>query len=428
MDAAETQRVAADPPMTRRLGRASLAIAAFALAAAAAGLWLGLRPSPTSVLVNQNALGSLGTFALVTIFTVDGLILQRRRPNHAIAWVLLLGGAMVGLSSIIWGLTYVAALPGGDVQLGRRVAWLGTVVTIPAWTFLIASLIVRFPSGQPSSKRDATLLRVQAVLGLVAGVLAGLRPGQFLVYPSFTNPLDLPLSLDPFVRVAAPIAVVALMIPVALGAWGMVERYQRASTVERLQLRWFAFAGAIVIAGATVYLAVGILLAPNNDILREWTYVVFILGIGSLPIAILVAITRYRLYDIDAIIGRTIAYGALTAILAGVYAASVRGFNAIFVAVTGQESEAALVLTTLVLATTFTPIKTYLEKLAAKRFPASPEATAAVAPPELQVTPSLEALDARFEAIARRVAREVIAERPERAAEAVRERVDTPEG
>jgi hypothetical protein len=191
----------------------------------------------------------------------------------------------------------------------------------------------------------------------------------------------------------------------------MVERYRGASTVERLQLRWFAFAGALVLAGGALYLVVGVLVAPNNDVLREWTYVLMILGISSLPIAVLVAITRYRLYEIDRIISRTVAYGALTAVLAGLYAASVRGFNAIFVAVTGQESEGALVLSTLVLATTFTPIKSTLEKLAARRFPVTqpPSGTQ----PDPLVTAPHDDLDARIEAIARRVAAEVLAERVE---------------
>jgi hypothetical protein len=408
MDAANAGAVVAeDRPAARGRRLASIALAGLAFGAGLVGLRLGLTPSPSSVLINQNVVGSLATFVLVSILTIDGLILQRRRPDHSIGWLLLAGGAMIGVSSLLWGITYVAALPGGDVQVGRRVAWVGTVVTLSAWTILLTTLVICFPSGRPSSARDARILKAQAVLALIAGILAGLRPGQFLVFPQFTNPLDLPPALDPVVRVAATGAVIALIIPIAFAAWGMVDRYRRASTVERLQLRWFAYATSLVIVGAVLYLAIGIVLAPNNDVLREWTYVILILAISSLPIAVLQAITRHRLYDIDTIIGRTVAYGALTAILAGVYAASVRLFNALFVAATGQESEAALVLTTLVVATTFTPIKTYLEKLAAKRFPATPVPTPAADP---LVTAPHDDLDARIEAIAFRVARQVLAE------------------
>jgi hypothetical protein len=95
-----------------------------------------------------------------------------------------------------------------------------------------------------------------------------------------------------------------------------------------------------------------------------------------LPISVFRAITSHHLYEIDQIISRTFAYGALTAILAGVYTASVRLFNWVFVAVTGQESEAALVITTLILATTFTPIKTRLERFAGERFKPAPAGAA----------------------------------------------------
>jgi hypothetical protein len=124
----------------------------------------------------------------------------------------------------------------------------------------------------------------------------------------------------------------------------------------------------VTLTGGAVYFVFGVLAAPENDAIRESTYVLLVLSVYSLPIAVLQAITRYRLYDIDTIIGRTFAYGLLTAILAGLYAASVRLFNALFVVFTGRADETALVLSTLVLATTFTPIKSRLERVAARRF------------------------------------------------------------
>jgi hypothetical protein len=210
------------------------------------------------------------------------------------------------------------------------------------------------------------------------------------------------------------IGVAVSIVPVVLAVRGMVRKYRAAQSIERHQLRWFAFAAAITLTTGLLYIVVGVFLVPERSDLREGTFALFVGSACSLPIAVLVAISRYHLYDIDRIIGRAVAYGALTAILAGIYAASVRLFNALFVAVTGEGSEIALVLTTLVLATTFTPIKGRLERLAAKRFPAeSPEpaldgtrgqaagATSSEGPAEL---------DARMEAIARRVAREVLEE------------------
>ena len=87
----------------------------------------------------------------------------------------------------------------------------------------------------------------------------------------------------------------------------------------------------------------------------------FCVGAIVVPLAALVAILRYHLYEIETIIGRTLVYGSLTAILAGIYTAGIRLFNWLFVEMTGEDSDVALVVTTLVLATTFTPIKTWLE-------------------------------------------------------------------
>jgi hypothetical protein len=96
-------------------------------------------------------------------------------------------------------------------------------------------------------------------------------------------------------------------------------------------------------------------------------WLVICLGAIVIPIAATIAILRYHLYDIETIIGRTLVYGGLTAILAGMYAAAIRLFNWLFVEMTGESSDAALVLTTLVLATTFTPIKGWLEARVAAR-------------------------------------------------------------
>lgn len=158
--------------------------------------------------------------------------------------------------------------------------------------------------------------------------------------------------------------------------------------------------------GGSVFIVGGSMLGSANEAFRDLTYTVAVLSACSLPIAVLQAVTSHRLYDIDRIIGRTFAYGALTAILAGLYAASVRLFQGVFVALTGDESDAALVLTTLVLATTFTPIKTRLEKAAEKRFKQveTPVASSAelVAGDALFTAEQLAAIDSRIEAAVRR--------------------------
>ena len=221
----------------------------------------------------------------------------------------------------------------------------------------------------------------------------------------FANPLPIPESLGRILGVAAALGLLLAIAPAVIAIIGMVRRYRAAEAVARLQMRWFAWAAAVTLVTALGYLVFGVLLSGTSATIREGSFGIFVVGASSLPIAVLVAISRYHLYDIDTIIGRTLAYGALTAILAGLYAASLRLFNALFVAVVGHADEAALVLTTLVLATTFTPIKSRLERLAAARFKTTigEEVDNAMPGPTGD-----DELDARIEKIARRVALEVL--------------------
>jgi hypothetical protein len=112
----------------------------------------------------------------------------------------------------------------------------------------------------------------------------------------------------------------------------------------------------------------------SGSTIGDVTWLALCTGATLIPVAALIAILRYDLYQIDRIIGRTFVYGALTAILAGVYTAGIRLLNWVFVEMTGESSDLPLVLTTLVLATTFTPIKTRLENIAAERLQEPDEA------------------------------------------------------
>jgi hypothetical protein len=127
------------------------------------------------------------------------------------------------------------------------------------------------------------------------------------------------------------------------------------------------------------------------------------LAVTLVPISAGIAILRYRLYDIDVLINRTFVYGSLVAILAGLYAASIQLFKAIFVALTGDESDAAIVITTLILATTFTPIKNRLEEIAKRRFKEPEEAPAETKAPPPSAPP--DTVQARLDDLGERLAR-----------------------
>lgn len=137
-----------------------------------------------------------------------------------------------------------------------------------------------------------------------------------------------------------------------------LRRFRRSEGEARQQLKWFA-ASAVVVA---------IMLVNSFFTAERYAQVGLILAMVTVPIAIGIAILRYRLYEIDTLINRAIVYGVLTAVLAGLYSASIGLFQRLFVAVTGEKSDAAIVMTTLILASPFTPVRSWLQAVTDRRF------------------------------------------------------------
>ena len=153
---------------------------------------------------------------------------------------------------------------------------------------------------------------------------------------------------------------------IVFGAASLVLRYRQADVEESAQIRWIALVAGI----AAVALAVAALQLDGGplDGVSEVAFGVALVVLALMPIAVGIAITRYRLYDIDRLINRALVYGSLTAILAGVFTAAIGLAQRLFVATTGQTSDAAIVLTTLVVATLYAPLRKRLEALVDRHF------------------------------------------------------------
>jgi hypothetical protein len=177
--------------------------------------------------------------------------------------------------------------------------------------------------------------------------------------------------LDPVPNVLFPLAILGSVA-------SLFARWRAARGLMRQQLKWMAASAALL----TFVLLVGVA-GTSAGIWPSYSNIPFAavtLALTFFPISAGIAILRYRLYDIDVLINRTFVYGSLVAILAGLYAASIQLFKVIFVGLTGDESDAAIVITTLILATTFTPIKNRLEEIAKRRFKEPAEAPIGGAP------------------------------------------------
>jgi hypothetical protein len=200
-----------------------------------------------------------------------------------------------------------------------------------------------------------------SVIGLAMAAAVGyaFRPGP-LAIGGVDNPFGTPV-LAGLTTFLASVGDALFPVAVAAGAASMVTRYRRATADGREQIKWFAFAAVIAAIGF------GLTLLPSSG-LRVVGWALGALGLTALPIAIAVAVLRYRLYDIDVVINRTLVWLGLIGVLGGTYAAVIALLQRLFVELTGNTSDAAVILTTLILAGLFTPIRKTLESAVDLRF------------------------------------------------------------
>jgi divalent metal cation (Fe/Co/Zn/Cd) transporter len=171
------------------------------------------------------------------------------------------------------------------------------------------------------------------------------------------NPLAIP-ALARVLVVPAVAGVVIVLVALLVGAGSLVVRFRRARGVERQQLRWLAYAAALAAGLLLVALAAGVL-AKDEVVSASLA-----LGVALLPLATGAAILRYRLYDLDRIVSRTLAYGLLTVLLGGGYAAVVLGLGQLF----GRDSSLVVAVATLVVAAVFQPARRHVQALVDRRF------------------------------------------------------------
>ena len=277
-----------------------------------------------------------------------GGLIASRRPRNAYGWVWLAFG--LGLSfQLLAGVyaSYTLVEPGSLVAQKTIPHLLnpGGPLALTLGSFLL----LLFPTGRLPSPRWRFVAWITAVSGAVLMSL-----NFFYLSPD---------KAGGAISIVAVVVASALFISVFLSALSLVVRYRRASGVERQQLRWLA--GAAVLVG--VYIVGGLL--GLDRLLGEGLWNLFNAATNAgLYAAVGVAILRYRLYEIDIIINRTLVYVPLTATLALIYVGGVVGLQATFRTLTGQESTLAVVASTLAIAALFSPLRRRVQALVDRRF------------------------------------------------------------
>jgi hypothetical protein len=301
------------------------------------------------------------TFAYATV----GSLLASIRPRNPIGWLFLGMGVVTAIQLPLVFLVADAHLASGTVPSATLIgAWLASSAHLPFVGILGIWAILVFPDGRVLGRRWA-LAGVVATIGAVAvSVAIALSPGGLLWYPTLANPFAAPASATSGLLVVGIAGGVLFVAGLVAAGVSMIVRYQRSRERGRLQLRWIAFAVALLTSTAAPFLLVRYVLVVPNDI-ASWFAGLLVLTAGAFPLAAAIAILRYRLLDIDLLLNRTIVYVPLSAILAGLFGALAILVQHLFQAVTGGDtSDVALVVATILVALTVTPLQRTLQELA----------------------------------------------------------------
>ena len=297
--------------------------------------------------------------AIVLVFAGVGALIATRHPGNAIGWIFLSVGVSAGLAEVAHAYAdYWLDGAGGSEGLAKAAAWYGSLSWIPFILVPATFLLLLFPDGRLLSPRWRPIAWC-AALGIAGGfVTQGLTPGPLEDYPQLMNPYGVTSSvLDPLTG----LSFLAMIVGIGGSAASLVVRFRRATGEERVQIKWLALAGAIVAVVFPIALA-------GYDVWGEGvTNVAIMLSVLGLPVAAGVAILRYRLYDIDVVINRTLVYGALTATLAAAYLGSVLILQLALGGLT-SDSNLAIAGSTLAVAALFRPARNRIQELVDRRF------------------------------------------------------------
>jgi hypothetical protein len=298
-----------------------------------------------------------------------GTILVTRLPSNLVGWLLLIAGLAIAVTTAVSNLAgYGLNVHPGSVP---GAVWFA-IISDFSWLPVIACALVYLPLLYPTGRLLSPRWRIVTVAAtggfLVATIESAVAPFTPGTYPpDVRNPLLLSGPLGDLLAGLGNASHVVVIATVFLALASLVVRYRRAAGVERQQLKWFAVVIAIggpatVIALLTSNITTGI----GADI-SSLSFITAVIGLALLPVAVGIAVLRYRLYEIDRLISRTISYGVLTAIVGGLFVGFILVFQAVLAPVTGS-NELAVAGSTLLAAALFQPIRRRVQRIVDRRF------------------------------------------------------------
>ncbi len=303
------------------------------------------------------------TLAAIAFSTVGAVIAPRTPSDNPIGWLFCVVGLLFAVTHVSgeYAIYTLLAAPGSLLPGGEAAAWLASWLWVPQLGS-VALVVLLFPDGRLPGRGWRWFAWLSVLLVLVAALLSAFAPGPTIALGPINNPLAVgSLPNDAYKSVER--AMSALMFVALIS---LIIRLRRARELERQQIKWFVYATVLLISGGILTYPVS---AAIGLVWLKWiSFVPFIVGVMSIPISMGIAIMRYRLYEIDILINRTLVYGLLTATLVAIYFGGIVLLQGLFVALTGEQSTLAVVASTLLIAALFNPLRRRIQSFIDRRF------------------------------------------------------------
>jgi hypothetical protein len=322
----------------------------------------------------QVSLWSSSLLVFMVSSALVGAVVASRQPRNPVGWFFVVSATCLVVNEATGRYAvYGLVIEPGSLPLARLMAWPSTWMWEPAIVLIILFLPLYFPDGRLLSPRWRPVLWLALLFSVGFGVVFGalypgevdeLSPGIGGDVLGVVNPLGIEaLRLLNRVTQIDIILTVLFLVIVLCSVASLVVRFRRSSGEERQQMKWLTYAAAAYFA--TLLLEMSL---PADSAWYPAVEALSNLVLVGLPLAVGIAVLRYRLYDIDRIINRTLVYGALTAMLLAVYFGDIVLFQRIFVLLTGERSTLAVVASTLLIAALFNPLRHRVQSFIDRRF------------------------------------------------------------
>jgi hypothetical protein len=306
---------------------------------------------------------------IVASCSTVGVLIASRRPAHPIGWLFSAVGLLSGLHLFCGEYAiYALAVEGGSLPGGRVSAWTVGWLWVPI-NALLAYVALLFPDGGLPSSRWRLIGWANGVMVVAGSLAAAFLPGPSPWIAAIANPFGLERLAGISNLVDVSLRALSYGVFGLAGVVSLYLRYRRAGLVKRQQIKWFAYAGAVLLAGA-------ILLYAGPESLkwlwiRQVGFALWVVGFVGLPVAIGIAIFRYRLYEIDIIINRTLVYGALTVVLAVVFQSIDATLHYFLVTLAHIHSLPGSIIAALVVGALFDPVRHRIQRFVDGHLPFS---------------------------------------------------------